>query len=86
MNPLSPETTEQKLAAVFQMTSMLAQGFLQLTARFDALKAVVCELHPEVAIRLEELIHKEQSETAKQFAGLLQTIEFLRSRISGPVQ
>jgi hypothetical protein len=73
-----PETTEQKLAAVFQLTSIFAQSFLQLTARIDALKAIVCELHPEVASRLEERIRTEQNETVKQFAELLKNIEFLR--------
>jgi len=86
MNPQDSETNEQTLAAVFQLTSMLAKSFLQLSARFDALKAIVCELHPEVATRLEEQIRKEQSETVKQFAGLLQITELLRSKIGGPVQ
>jgi hypothetical protein len=59
---------------------------LQLIARFDALKAIVCELHPEVATRLEARIQQECLATAKQFETILQTTEFLRSTISGPAQ
>ena len=86
MTPSQPETTEQKLAAALQLISMLAHSFWQLNARFDALKATVCELHPEVATQLEERIRKEQTASAKEFEKLLQTIEFLRSTISGQVQ
>jgi hypothetical protein len=80
------QTIEQQLAAVLQVTSMLAHSFLQLSARFDALKAVFCELHPEVAIQLEERIRIEQTASVKQFEELLKSIEFLRATIPGPIQ
>jgi hypothetical protein len=85
MSP-QPDTNEQALASAVQLTQMLAHAHFQLIARFDALKAIVCELHPEVATRLEARIQQESLATAKQFETLLQSIEFLRSKISGPTQ
>jgi hypothetical protein len=76
----------QNVAVLLQGFKLLANGLLQMTARIDAVKAIVCELHPEVAARLEEKIRKDQSETSKQFAELQQMLEFLGSNLPGPTQ
>ncbi|HEY1649518.1 MAG TPA: hypothetical protein VGF96_16160 [Terracidiphilus sp.] len=50
----------------------LADGFFQLNGKFDALKAIVSELHPESAEKLEALILAEQSASSKQFLEIQQ--------------
>jgi hypothetical protein len=74
---------EQIIAALFQALKMLGTAFFQLNARFDALKATVCELHPEVAAQLEEKIRQDQNAASKEFADLQRMLELLGSSISG---
>jgi hypothetical protein len=86
MGDQSKPTPEQALAMIFQSMQLLADSFWQMSAKLDALKATVCELHPEVAIQLEERIRNSQNEASTQFAELQRTIEFLRTKFSGPIQ
>jgi len=81
----TPEEQTQ-IAALFQIIKMLSSAFFQLNARFDALKAIVCELHPEVAARLEEKIRQDQNAVAKEFADLQRMLELLGARVSGRTQ
>jgi hypothetical protein len=62
---------------------MLSNGVFQMNARLDALKVIVCELHPEVATRLEEKIRQDQNTATKEFADLRRMLELLGSNISG---
>jgi 3-deoxy-D-manno-octulosonic-acid transferase len=39
------------------MTAMLVEAVKELKAQNDALKAIVCEDHPEKAKRMEQLIY-----------------------------
>jgi hypothetical protein len=82
MSPPPDDIHAQTIATLSQGFKMLANGFLQMTARIDAVKAIVCELHPEVAVRLEEKIRKDQSDTSKQFAELQRMLEVLASNVS----
>ena len=72
----------QTVAVLFQGFKMLAHGFFQLNARFDAMKTIVCELHPEVAARLEEKIRQDQNAVSKEFADLQRMLELLGSSVS----
>ena len=80
---MTEEQQAQMMAMFLQIVRMFADAFLQMTARVDAVKAIVCELHPEVSARLEERIRKDQSDTSKQFAELQRMIELLSSSVSG---
>jgi hypothetical protein len=79
--PTDPQV--QMLSMFLQAFKLLGDAFLQLTARVDAVKEIVCELHPEVAARLNEKIRQDQSETSKQFSELQRMIELLSSSVSG---
>jgi hypothetical protein len=71
----------QTLAAIMQQFKLLAVAFFQLNARFDALKAIVCELHPEVAARLEEKIRQDQNAASKEFLDLQRMLELLGANV-----
>lgn len=79
-------TTEQIVVLLFQMMRVQTDGLLGISAHLDAVKKVLCELHPEVASRLEEQIRIEKIATAKQFAELQKMIEFLRSNLPASTQ
>ena len=68
-------TLSDVLEGILAANKILADAFFQLSGRFDALKAIVCELHPEISDRLEKLISKEQSESLKQFAEIQQKMQ-----------
>lgn len=57
----------------------LGNALFQLTARVDAVKAVVCQLHPEVATQLEEKIRKDQEATAQEFKNMERMLELLNA-------
>jgi len=82
----SSDIPAQNIAVLFQGLKLLANGLLQMTARIDAVQEVVCELHPEVAARLEAKIQKAQSDTLKQFSELQRMLEFLGASTAGPTQ
>jgi hypothetical protein len=74
-------TLSDILECILTANKMLTDAFFQLSGRVDALKAVVCELHPEMCDRLEALISKEQSESLKQFAEIQQKIRISFSNL-----
>jgi hypothetical protein len=63
----------------FQMMRVQADGLLGISAHLDAVKKVLCELHPEAASRLEEEIRLQKTATTAQFSELQKMIELLRS-------
>lgn len=68
------------------MLQVFVDLFLQLDARFDALRTVVCELHPEVADRLEDLIQRNTRANKEEVEKRQKMLTFLQSVVSGPVQ
>ncbi len=73
-------------AAIPLMLQVFVDLFLQLDARFDALRKVVCELHPEVADQLEDLIQQNTRANKEELEKRQKMLELLQSVISGPVQ
>lgn len=73
------------LNVIFQANKMLSESLLQLSGRVDALKAIVCELHPEIAEQLEAQIQKEQNESLRKFAELQQKCELILPTLSDSV-
>ena len=72
--------------AIPLMLRAFADLVSQLDARFDALKTVVCELHPEVADRLEDLIRKNILANKNEVERQEKMQALLRSIGSGPLQ
>jgi hypothetical protein len=64
---------------------LLADNLAGISAHLDAVKKVLCELHPEVATRLEEQIRIGKIATGKQGAEFQKIFESLRSNLSGSV-
>lgn len=61
---------QQKVDVLSKLVTLLTDDFFQLVTRVDAVKAIVCELHPEVAVGLEEKIRRDESEKSREFAEL----------------
>jgi hypothetical protein len=74
---------QNTLTSMFQGFKMLSTAFFQMNARIGALKAIVCELHPEVAARLEDKLRQDQNAASKEFSDLQRMIELLASTASG---
>ena len=72
---------EEELFKGFKLVSSL---LLQLTARFDVLKAALYELHPELESQLEPRIRKAQTDAVIEFATLQKIFELLNSKVPGP--
>jgi hypothetical protein len=80
---VNPSNQEPSLRDFESTLRLLANAFWQLDARFDALKTIFCELHPDKRAQLEELIQSGTQENLRKFEQMQQTIEFLRSRVPG---
>jgi hypothetical protein len=83
MNTSEVAQLQTGFATLFQGFKMLSNGFFQMNARLDALKAIVCELHPEMAAQLEDKIRQDQNAATKEFADLRRMLELLDSSVSG---
>jgi len=84
----NPEQPHQAIgaAAIPLMLQVVADLFLQLDARFDALRTVVCELHPEVADRLEDLIQHNTRANKEELQKREKMLAVLQSVVPGPIQ
>lgn len=84
-NPDRPNQAVPAMAIPLMLQAVV-NLFLQLDARFDALRTVVCELHPEVADRLEDLIQQNTRANKEEVEKRQKMVELFQSVISGPVQ
>lgn len=82
MTPEEEKGIAKVIETILQAQQVLANAFWQLSGRFDALKAIVCELHPEVAARLEDRIRTEQNESLRQFAEIQQKLALILPTLS----
>ncbi|MFZ3340213.1 MAG: hypothetical protein WA213_04970 [Terriglobales bacterium] len=82
MNPEEEKDIAKVIESIFQAQKLLTNAFWQLSGRFDALKAIVCELHPEVATRLEDRIRTEQNESLRQFEEIQQKLALILPTLS----
>jgi hypothetical protein len=80
------QSVEQKLAMLFMAITQMGTAFFQLSARLDVIREVVSELHPGVAIDLDQRLHAAQSEAAKEFQTLQKMLELFGKVPPGPPQ
>jgi DNA topoisomerase IB len=77
ISPTMGMPNDSPVLVILNTLKLLSDALLQLTARVDAVKAIVCELHPEVRERLEAKISKDQNANSKQFAEIQRVLENL---------